>query len=354
MTQKIPPSLLREILIGLALLAGTIVLMLVLGEISVRLLEPPSDKQPLYQTLKDSPRRYGLLPNRTVLRDGVTIHTNSLGNRGGECSHDKLPGTFRILGLGDSYTFGAGVEYEDTYLRILEKLLNKSNLSGSLSYESVNLGVEGYNTVQELASLREEGLSLQPDLILVGYLFNDVDDEISMSGELPIGQPVNMNSVLTRFILDLKARSHLFAFVSPRLAALLRKFDIRNIGMVGSYANQFVEGSIGWKKSQDALLEMDALARSADSRLAVLVFPAFVSLSRGDYPLLQYHRAVTNFCQAHGIPVYDLYPDFEGKTESRFWVSLTDPHPNSAANHVAAEAIYRFLASHNLVPTSGL
>jgi len=171
----------REFFKNFALLAGTILLMLFLGEIGVRLMEPRSDKQPLSRILKDSPRRFAMLPNRTVLRDGVKIHTNSLGYRGDECSRDKPRGTFRIVGLGDSYTFGAGVDYEDTYLRSLEKLLNKSRPSASVRYESMNLGVPGYNTVQELAALREDGLSLRPDLILVGYVFNDTDEVITMT-----------------------------------------------------------------------------------------------------------------------------------------------------------------------------
>jgi hypothetical protein len=351
MTQTKNPANLREILIGIALLIGTVVLILVLGEIGVRLLEPRSDKQPLYQHIKDSSRRYGLLPNRIVLRDGVTIHTNSLGYRGDEYSRNKPPGTFRIVGLGDSYTFGAGVEFVDTYLYVLEKLLNKPNPSSSIRFETVNLGVKGYNTVQELASLRDVGLGLQPDLILVGYLFNDVDEDIQITGDLPKQRPANQSSVLTRIIGGLKVWSRLFEFVSPRVAELLRKFDISNIGTVGSYANQFVEDGVGWKRSQDALLEMDAIARNGGSKLVVLVFPALVSLSRGDYPLLQYHQAVTNFCQSHGILVYDLYPDFEGKKEKQLWLSLTDAHPNGTANHITANAIYRFLISQHLVLT---
>jgi hypothetical protein len=341
----------REILKNLALLVGTIVLTLVVGEIGVRLMEPSSDKQPLYQILKESPRRFAMLPNRAVLRDGAKIHTNSLGFRGGEISRVKPPGTYRIVGLGDSYTFGAGVDYEDTYLRSLEKLLNKSNPSTSIHYESVNLGVSGYNTVQELATLREEGLSLHPDLIIVGYVFNDVDEIITTTGEFPMRQPMGHTSVLTRFIFDLKERSHLFAFISPRLGGILRKVGIRNIGLVGSYTAQFAESSRGWKRSQEALLEMDALARSVGSKFAVVVFPAFVSLNRENYPLLQYHHAVTKFCQDHSIPVYDIYLDFEGKKANQFWVSLNDPHPNAAANLIVAEALYRFLTSHHLVLT---
>lgn len=359
------PSRARELATGLALLAGTLLLIFLLGEATVRWLEPRSDHQRLYQGLKDSPRLWGLMANRTVLRDGVTVHTNSFGDRGDECPVDKPAGTFRIVGLGDSYTFGSGVRFEDTYLHVLETLLNQATGSDTLRhYQALNLGVEGYNTVQELASLREAGLRFHPDLILVGYVFNDVDAATAPGGESPLaragvagerrqGQPGGRSPGLTQLIISFKDHSRFFAFVSPRLGALLRKAGLRRTGLVGSYVGHYADGDRGWRASRDALLEIKALAQENGARLAVLVFPAFVSLRRADYPLLQYHQAVTDFCRASGIPVCDLYPAFEGQKASRFWMSLTDPHPNGAANHIAARAVYRFLTGERLVLVAG-
>src|SRR5262245_7988462 len=52
--------------------------------------------------------------------NGVTFQINSLGLRGPETSANKAEGTFRILCLGDSFTFGAGVREEDTFARRLQ------------------------------------------------------------------------------------------------------------------------------------------------------------------------------------------------------------------------------------------
>jgi hypothetical protein len=46
---------------------------------------------------------------------GVTVRINSAGWRGKEFSPQKTEGTIRILGIGDSFTFGKAVE-EDIYL----------------------------------------------------------------------------------------------------------------------------------------------------------------------------------------------------------------------------------------------
>src|SRR3990167_658719 len=47
----------------------------------------------------------------------IEIEINSNGLRDYEHDHEKPEGSIRILGLGDSVTFGAGVRFENTYLR---------------------------------------------------------------------------------------------------------------------------------------------------------------------------------------------------------------------------------------------
>ena len=50
---------------------------------------------------------------------------NSLGFR--DVEHDTLKpeGVFRIIGLGDSFTYGAGASFKETYLYRLEAMLNE-------------------------------------------------------------------------------------------------------------------------------------------------------------------------------------------------------------------------------------
>ena len=58
------------------------------------------------------------------------IRINRYGQRGKDYPLEKEPGEFRIIGLGDSLTFGPGVRDEDTYLAQLEAMLRKNPASG--------------------------------------------------------------------------------------------------------------------------------------------------------------------------------------------------------------------------------
>jgi lysophospholipase L1-like esterase len=82
----------------------------------------------------------------------------------------KRPGTFRIVTLGDSSTFGWGVEPEFTYQRLLEERLNRGNDN---RFEVLNLGIPGHNTRHGLGVLRHHALELEPDVLIISYGAND-------------------------------------------------------------------------------------------------------------------------------------------------------------------------------------
>ncbi len=101
------------------------------------------------------------------------ITLNSQGFREVELPQGKPSGSFRIVCLGDSWTFGANVGPDEAYPRRLEALL-RAEYPGR-SFEVLNLGVLGYTSFQGLRLLEQVGRSLEPDLVLLGYGMNDGD-----------------------------------------------------------------------------------------------------------------------------------------------------------------------------------
>ncbi len=95
------------------------------------------------------------------------LTTNSLGFRGPEIAPQKPEGTFRVLVLGDSVAFGWGVNDEVTFLRRFEGELREGT---GKPIEVVNTGHPKYDSTQQHALLRDEGLQLQPDLVMLVYV----------------------------------------------------------------------------------------------------------------------------------------------------------------------------------------
>ncbi len=119
---------------------------------------------------------YELIPGTKNERWGIKV--NSLGFRSDEIKLEKGPEEIRIIVLGDSVTMGILQGNSNTYPAILQKLLRKkTELNGiNKKINVINMGVGGYNSCDELSLLRNKGIQLKPDLIILGYVFNDLDD----------------------------------------------------------------------------------------------------------------------------------------------------------------------------------
>jgi len=95
-----------------------------------------------------------------------TINSDSLNSKS-DYSIQKDATTYRIITLGDSFTFGEYVNTEDNYPSILEKLLNnRLTCSNIKKFEVINLGVGGYDIEYEIARYRKRGVKYNPNLLI--------------------------------------------------------------------------------------------------------------------------------------------------------------------------------------------
>jgi len=104
-----------------------------------------------------------------VLRD--TFTTNDLGFRTIPTG-PKPKGVRRIILVGDSWTFGQGVHYEETFAYQLQKILNRNGDR----WQVYNLSMPGWNTENEIAALRTFFSRLHPDAVVFCPTSNDIDD----------------------------------------------------------------------------------------------------------------------------------------------------------------------------------
>ncbi len=165
-----------------AMLFFTFTIILSIGEIGMRVfhLVPPITN--LYKIFISDPvlpyktNPFLKLHQRSETGEFVyDIETNSFGFRDVEHTEEKNGNVFRILGLGDSFTFGAGAQLEETFLYTLETMLNQ-RVEKQKKVEIIKAGVPRYFPETERLLLQHYGKKYNPDLILVGFLPNDVSD----------------------------------------------------------------------------------------------------------------------------------------------------------------------------------
>jgi lysophospholipase L1-like esterase len=256
-------------------------------------------------------------------------------------SLEKPPHTFRIVAIGDSYTYGSGVYPEDAYPQRLATRLG--HLRPASKIEVLPWARRGWNTAQELRSISPHVDELDPDLLLIGFVLNDAEPT-----ELAARERLRKN-ILPRLPETtpgrwLRDRSALFGSLWESLE------NIRLRRQLAIYYRSLNGDGPGVAECRRALKSFRRIARQRDIPLLVVVFPVFDSQLDHRYRYGDSHTAIVERLEALGIRAIDLLPYYQGLDARRLAVTpFTNPHPNELAHRIAADVILRYLIEHRLI-----
>jgi len=158
----------------------SILFVLYLFEAFLRVSDPQREIQKNFNQgnrgVKINREGWGVLDGRVVSSWGVPVYFNDLGINGLSFRQKpfeipKPKKVFRILVLGDSFSWGVGIREENRYSNLLEKLMNSRYKFKK--FEVINLSILGFSTVEEKELLIRVKDIVEPDLIIVGFCIND-------------------------------------------------------------------------------------------------------------------------------------------------------------------------------------
>ncbi len=121
----------------------------------------------------------------------TTERINSAGLPDVEHSYRKPNGVYRILIIGDSFVEAYQVSLEQSFPRLLEKMLNERRSPEAPRFEVIKAGYRSWGTDQEWLYFQCEGFKYQPDLVLLGFTVNDVVDNYTPLKAKMVGWPEN-------------------------------------------------------------------------------------------------------------------------------------------------------------------
>lgn len=113
----------------------------------------------------------------------VRVLTNKQGLRERTEIGEKNSSVYRVVCIGDSYTFGWGVENDESYPKVAESVLKSRD--SSMSVEVINMGKPGAPPSVYLDFVRNYASQLNPDLIVIGFLMGD---------DCPVFSPADLQS----------------------------------------------------------------------------------------------------------------------------------------------------------------
>lgn len=257
------------------------------------------------------------------------VHPNSLGYRGKIPLGAKQPGTFRIVVLGDSITFGKGIEREENrYPELLGRLLEKST---GAKIEVVNLGFPARNTAGEYRSLQVVGMKFEPDVVIIGYGYND---------------PETLDQILNVFRKTNPGKIKRWLFGNSYIASVINA-SIEKEGVESFYINYYhsinAPDAPNIAQFRESLKGIVELSRSSGADVAAVIFPIFMFLDKTPYEFQDADDLITSELKTLEAPYADLLPLFKGRNGRNYWVSSYDSHPNEEVHETAAKELFKIV-----------
>jgi lysophospholipase L1-like esterase len=355
----------RERLTRLALAAGGALVTIVLVEAALQWLSPRPPENWIRPDERLHHAQKASFSTRFISPEWNTaVVTNRLGLREVEIG-PKSTGTTRVLVLGDSYTFGYGVEAGEAYPQVLGALVREA----ALPVEVINAGIPSYSPTLESLWLRDVGLSLSPDIVVLGLDMSDFQDDLFLEplvewGE--DGEPMRVRPSprpgrfaqgykslllvrMTRFATD-AVYSRLRSgeeFEAPQVRQLvhnrfaLTRGDIPEAEAAPHYARTF-----GW------IERASALTAARGVRFLVLTYPYGHQVATNEWEGGRHHygfgtskiysdepaRRLCAWAAERQVPCLDLFPAFRAAADGTFYLD-GDGHFTPKAHRLAAELL---------------
>ncbi|PHR21431.1 MAG: hypothetical protein COA38_18805 [Fluviicola sp.] len=262
---------------------------------------------------------------------------NSIGLSEKEIPKEK--GTkFRIIAIGDSFTEGVGMSYEDSWVKQMEHRWKWKNV------ETINGGIGGSDPIYEFALYRDKLIAYKPDVLVLTINSTDVDDVAGRGG-------------FERFHADgtagktppswewIYASNHLFRmFTHAALGyntSLLRGADTEEAQLKAI------------ENLKDVLGRLKKLSNEEDTKLLVVLQPSIQEFKNGKHTPFFGQIELAKYLKAEQIYFLDTSNDFEkkGVSVSEYYYPI-DTHFNKKGYALFGKSVYEKIEELGFLETS--
>ena len=339
----------HAILKSIGYIAMILLVPLVCGEIFVRLFIP---QWIMPRFVESAP--WGIRKNLPDV-DGIhdtpefkyPVRTNSQGFRGNrEFESMPAPNAYRIVILGDSVSFGYGVEEEKTFSAVLERKLRVIGVNA----EVINMSVSGFGTAEQLIQYENVGMKYHPQLVILGYFTNDpLNNAVSRLYDVQDGKLIRQKTnfqpgIIIRdrlhkvpFYTFLSQHSHLLNFFREKISGIiLRKYAKNAV----EDARPGVSGLSGKEKVLTVLL-LSELAQKVTASGA-----KFIVVDIPDKDLDP--NLPREGLKGLDLTIVDVVGalDAAAKSGEKLYYDV-DSHPNSKGHEIIAQEIFNKIRVHD-------
>jgi hypothetical protein len=355
----------REFLRKLLILCASLIAITVILEVSLRFYitediksSQKPDEDPTGQRCKPffvygKVRGWRLSPNCSTISAekrgreyAVTTHSNNHGFRDNKnYRFDKSDGTQRVIIIGDSMSFGNGVEELGRYSNLLDDMLGEN-------VEVYNLAISNYGLDQAFLTLQIEGLRYNPDVIVLGFsdpMFKRLSRNVTESrwskpffelkqGNLHLVPQPNENILAIETFPD---KFYLWMFVKQRISAILSERES---------SDNWANNAALTEKIIERLVE---ISRQSKSTLVIFTINPRYILEKEWDTKPDLNRLLEKLSGSNDFHFLDLYPIFKNSDYASLFYPI-DGHYTVDGHILVAEELCKFFQSLEILGAIGI
>lgn len=285
--------------------------------------------------LKDHDLFWRLRPDRKVASaffEGKSYHINRQGFRGDDFIRNKTG--LRVAVLGNSCSFGWGVDDSETFAARLQGMLRRQ--PGLEKAEVYNFSVPGYSSYQGRINYRENVRLFKPDIVIMTFGWND--QWLAADSRADKDQKMPPQALLD--IYNVAARSRLYRWFKSLWFSSLAPGD--------TVAYSLASTRVSFPDFKENLGEIIRMARDDGARVILLTSPIppseLYEHSRHELATYRLHGFFNDMTReaaaAYGTELVDLAAIFERRNDLFDDVDHDPYHYNSRGHELAAEEIF--------------
>src|SRR5262245_40814790 len=295
-----------------------------------------------------------LLPRGVRERFPFTMTTNRMGFRGEVLAREKAAGVLRVIAVGNSSTFGWGVNDDETYPASLARALG--TILPGRRIEVMNAGVPGFASFQGRRLLEEQVLPLSPDYVVLAFGFNDSRRAASTDSAFAVaaGAPAARAARVVRHLEIYRRLERLLGRARPadRLSPTAEQRTVERVP-VREYESNMLEMVRACARARPILLAMVIPPEYRDGLLRVARESGVPFLETRPYLLARVQDPAVRAAHAAEIARHEeaWRADTSGGWHDPAYVDKI--HPSALGHALLAEWVARTIAEAEATPRAG-
>ena len=257
----------------------------------------------------------------------------------------------RVVCLGDSCTFGKGVQEKESWPRQLESRLRARGIDEAVV---LNLGINGGHTRVYHEIFQETVKELKPSLVVVGFNINDFPNTIRAVDEKVFNQR-KLRAIMPQGLRDVFGRSALYRKLRSIYYVTQRDRDYAASEKVAAQAALDSEGTAGadegvWEDQRRYLAGIREKAAEVGADVHVFLFPYETQLFLDTFDRTPIDT-LSKVCDDLEMPFFDLTDRFREVVRKEtpakvLFIKGDRYHPNAAGYSIVADVVVEELLSN--------